>query len=272
MPEPMFRTVRVGPARVLDATVEEVVSAIVALDSQSQRKVLTAYALHVGGINLIARGHQGYVNGLISADVVYADGAATVLLAKVGGARRIERAPTTDIGRPLLAAFASMLSRNVRVALIGGPEGLAGRAARVLESEGGVEVVHASAGYHTDDDALARALHAAAPDVLVVGMGAPIEVEWVERMRPSLPPSVVITCGGWFGFLAGEERRASVLLQKAHLEWAYRLSLAPRRLAARYLLGAWNTLTLLPAQRRMRRAAGLNAQHGRDEAGRLRTR
>lgn len=254
MPKPAVPTVRIGPVRVLDATADEATRAIVALGVSPQSRVRTVYALHVGGINLIARGHQGYVNGLQTADVVYADGAATVVLAKAGGARRIERAPTTDIGRPILTGIGSTLPRNVRVALVGGPDGLADRAARVLESDDGVEIVYTTHGFRTDDEALAAELRAAAPDVLVVGMGAPVEVEWVERMKPSLPPALVVTCGGWFGFLAGDESRAPALMQKAHLEWAYRLSLTPRRLAGRYLLGMWNTLRLLPQQRRARRA------------------
>lgn len=253
MPQSMLPTVQVGPAQVLDATAGEVTNAIAALCAPPQSRVSTAYALHVGGVNLITRGHQGYIAGLRAADIVYADGAATVLLAKAGGATRIERAPTTDIGRPILGAMAALLARNVRVALIGGPEGLADRAARVLEAGPGVEVVYTTHGFRTDDETVADELRAADADVLVVGMGAPIEVDWVERMKPLLPAVVVLTSGGWFGFLAGDEKRAPRFMQKTGLEWAYRLSLTPRRLAARYAVGTWSTARLLVHQWATRR-------------------
>lgn len=268
------QTVPVGPARVLDATLDEVIVAIsrLAAEREADREdgpgaeredapaaepeagVRTVYALHVGGINLMAGSHQAYVDGLRNADLVYADGAAVVFLAKVAGARRIERAATTDIGLPVLAGTSAALGRPVRVALVGGPVGLAERAGAILAARVPVEVVFATDGFRRDEEAVAAELRSVSPDVIIVGMGAPAEVEWVERLKPLLPPATVLTCGGWFTFLVGDERRAPGALQRLNLEWSYRLLQAPKRLFRRYLSGVWNTLRFVPQQRRYRRS------------------
>lgn len=77
------------------------------------------YALHVGG--LLHLDDAEFLEALDGADLVYADGAAVVVLAKAAGAVDIERASTTDIGLPVIAALATRLGRQVRVALVGGP-------------------------------------------------------------------------------------------------------------------------------------------------------
>jgi N-acetylglucosaminyldiphosphoundecaprenol N-acetyl-beta-D-mannosaminyltransferase len=46
-----------------------------------------------------------------------------------------------------------------------------------------------------------------------------------------------LTCGGLFDFLAGDKRRAPAWVQRAGLEWAFRVLLEPRRLFARYFVG-----------------------------------
>lgn len=246
--------VQVGPARVLDMTMDGTIEAVVRLCAAPGSAVRTAYALHVGGINLIAEHHAGYSAGLRAADAVYADGAAAVLLARAGGAHRIERAATTDIGIPVLTRLKSVLNRPVRVALVGGPPGLAERAGQVLESRANAEVTHTSDGFRRDDEVVAEELRRADPDVVFVGMGVPTEVEWAERMKSLLSATTLITCGGWFGFLVGDERRAPVALRRLNLEWAHRLLLAPKRLYPRYVQGTWNTLRLLRGQLLARRS------------------
>ncbi len=75
------------------------------------------------------------------------------------------------------------------------------------------------------------------PDVLWVALGAPREQEFFARHRAALAGvGVVKTSGGLFDFLAGAKRRAPAALQRAGLEWLFRLALEPRRLFMRYLV------------------------------------
>ena len=58
---------------------------------------------------------------------------------------------------------------------------------------------------------------------------------WAAAVRAKLTAKVVVTVGAAFDFHAGRRRQAPRLLQRAGLEWAYRLAQEPRRLWRRYL-------------------------------------
>ncbi|WP_262848542.1 WecB/TagA/CpsF family glycosyltransferase [Mumia quercus] len=244
-------SVPVGPFAVADLTRHDLVRTIVARGSGADQPVV-AYALHVGGLN--ARRDPEFVGSMERADVIYADGGSVVLAARAAGARSIERAPTTDIGWDLLHELRATRGRRPTVALIGGPEGLAERAAAALEAGADVSVVLTAHGYVEDWEPIVEKVRKVSPDMLVVGLGAPREMLWVDRWRAQLPPSIVLTCGGWFGYLAGEEQRAPRLLRRAGLEWIARLAQAPTRLGPRYVRGLWSTLVVTVDARRKRRS------------------
>lgn len=234
---------QIGALSVGDLSQAEVVSAIVDGAVQSAgRRPWRAFALHVGGLN--ARADEEYVTAMAGADLAYADGVSVVALARLAGGTHVERAATTDIGWPVLDGIATGLGRPARVALVGGRAGLARRAGEVAGARQGIEVVLAEHGYHSDWTQTLRQLAACRPDVVLVGLGAPQEMKWVERHLDELPDCLIMTCGGWFGFIAQDEVRAPSLLQRLGLEWVHRTVLDPRRLAARYAVGALSTLSL----------------------------
>jgi N-acetylglucosaminyldiphosphoundecaprenol N-acetyl-beta-D-mannosaminyltransferase len=234
--------VEVGPFWINDAARSDLVAEVVELSLTKTSGPVLAFALHVGGLN--ARHERDFVLAMRQADIVYADGGSVVLLARLAGAENIERAPTTDIGWDVLRGFADKIGRVPRVALIGGSPGLADRAGEVLASAGVIEVVAVEHGYHRDwSDPLAR-VRAARPDVTLVGLGAPREMVWSQEHRDELPPGLLLTCGGWFGHIVGDERRAPRLLRRSGLEWIARVAQSPGRLGPRYARGVGVTAAL----------------------------
>lgn len=235
--------------QVVDASRHQVVEAA---GRPAHARARLVFALHVGG--LLHRGDEEFRVALAAADLVYADGAAIVLLAKLAGARRIERAATTDIGLGVISTLSVELGRPVRLALIGGEPGLADAAAHSLRASSPVTIVMTSHGYFEDDHAIFSSLRDARPDMIIVGLGMPREAKWSYLSQAELPSAVVMTCGGWFGFLAGRERRAPLLLQRTGLEWSYRLLQDFPRLFSRYALGSVAVARLIPGQLKQRRA------------------
>lgn len=235
--------VSVGPFIVADRSFQDLVGDLV-LGSVSVlgQQPFTAYALHVGGLN--ARADRDYVAAMESADAVYADGVSVVLLARLAGGRRIERAGTTDLGWQVLREMSDVLQRPARVALLGGAAGVAADAGLVLTRDAGVEVVAVEHGFHDDWAPVLERLRASSCDVLLVGLGAPFEMKWVNMHHDKLPSSLIMTCGGWFGFLTNAERRAPLWMQRLGLEWTFRLLQAPSRLGRRYGVGALTTARL----------------------------
>lgn len=244
--------VEVGPFKVLDATRTEFVERVVAAGATATGEPVQVFALHVGGLN--ERSNVPFVDAMNRADMVGADGGSVILLAKLAGARTIERVATTDIGWDVLRGLAERLARPVRVALVGGPVGLADRAGRVLAEGAPVHIVHTDHGYHQTWTKPLLALRASTPDVTFVGLGVPNEMVWCQRHRTDLTGRLVLTCGGWFGHIVGDELRAPSILRHSGLEWIARVAQSPRRLAPRYGRGFLSTavLALVTLRRRLR--------------------
>jgi N-acetylglucosaminyldiphosphoundecaprenol N-acetyl-beta-D-mannosaminyltransferase len=192
-------------------------------------------ALHISSLREAAA--PSYSAAVNSADVRYADGASIVALARLAGAKDVARYPTTDLGSDLLDLLATSLHRTVRVALLGGPNGLADEAGKRLEQQGNVVCVGAHHGYSRAWEQTLHEISSTRPDVLFVGLGVPLEHLFVTERRAELPNCFVVTCGGWFGFLTGCESRAPRWMQRAGLEWCFRLAQQPSRLFGRYFLG-----------------------------------
>ena len=222
--------------RVADLTRAELVESLADLAAAPADRAKLVFAMHIGG--LLALGEdEAFAAAMAGADVVYADGVSAQLLARLAGAERIERAVTTDIGWELLAALRKREGRPPRVALVGGPPGLAEAAmARMVEAGAAVEAFTAD-GYRDDWAAAIDELREAGPEVVFVGLGAPREMVWARENRAELPRALTMTCGGWFGYIVGDEPRAPALMRRFYLEWLYRLHLQPRRLGGRYLRG-----------------------------------
>ena len=113
-----------------------------------------------------------------------------------------------------------------------------------------IEVVTYSPPYkpeftEEDNDAIIRAINAADPDLLWIGMTAPKQEKWTYANWDRLDIHCHVgTIGAVFDFFAGTYKRAPLWWQSHSLEWLYRLVKEPKRMWKRYLLGnplfMWN--------------------------------
>lgn len=83
-------------------------------------------------------------------------------------------------------------------------------------------------------DAVAAEIDAARPDVVWVGIGVPKQEKWMAAMRARVDAPVLIGVGAAFDFHAGLIPQAPPWMQRAGLEWSFRLAQEPRRLWRRY--------------------------------------
>lgn len=123
--------------------------------------------------------------------------------------------------------------RGYKLFLLGGRPGVAELAARRLEERfPGLRVVGCHHGYFTDDSEseIIGRINATEPEVLFVGLGVPRQELWMLKNGERLKPAVLIGVGGSFDVLSGRLRRAPQLLQRAGLEWLWRLLRQPWRL------------------------------------------
>jgi exopolysaccharide biosynthesis WecB/TagA/CpsF family protein len=90
----------------------------------------------------------------------------------------------------------------------------------------------------TGQRVLAARIAGAAPDILVMTLGAPVSEIFVHRHRAILPPCWALCCGQAVRVELGLAWRAPMWAGRLNLEWAWRLAHEPRRLAPRYLRDA----------------------------------
>jgi N-acetylglucosaminyldiphosphoundecaprenol N-acetyl-beta-D-mannosaminyltransferase len=176
------------------------------------------------------------------ASLVLADGTPIVLASRLLGRQLPERVAGSDLVPRLFESS----KHSLRVFLLGAAPGVAERAAgRIGVRWNNVQVVGTYSpppGFEHDDAENARilaAIAAAAPDLLIVGLGAPKQELWVHRHRHRLRAKVALCAGATIDFLAGHRRRSPVWMRRVGLEWLHRVCSEPRRLAVRYARDAW---------------------------------
>jgi N-acetylglucosaminyldiphosphoundecaprenol N-acetyl-beta-D-mannosaminyltransferase len=94
-----------------------------------------------------------------------------------------------------------------------------------------------------ENEAVVRRVNAARPDILIVGLGMPLQERWLMENRHTIDAGVALTGGAVFDYVSGGLRRGPRLLTDNGFEWLARLLIEPRRLWRRYLIG--NPLFLL---------------------------
>jgi len=77
------------------------------------------------------------------------------------------------------------------------------------------------------------------PDVVIVGLGAPKQEIWVNNHFEQMNARAALCVGATIDFLAGEQKRAPVWMQKGGVEWLHRMCSQPKRLVKRYAKDAW---------------------------------
>lgn len=180
----------------------------------------------------------------------YVDGVSISVAGRMYGVR-LHKLATTDFAPELMSRLGTRLARPVRVAVIGGEPGTAAAAGARLADSLDVDVVLSEHGYHADWSPVLSSLRELAPDVVILGLGMPLEAQWLMRHHQALPPaSIVVTCGGWLRLLTEDESRSPLLMQRLQLEWLFRLATNPGRTNKRYALGAWNLMRLGAARMR----------------------
>jgi N-acetylglucosaminyldiphosphoundecaprenol N-acetyl-beta-D-mannosaminyltransferase len=187
---------------------------------------------------------RGFLNG---ADVVFCDGAGVMLAARLLGGRIPERITYADwVWR--LAAFAE--TQGFSMYLLGARPGVAEEAARRLKARyPDLEIVGVRHGFFDhaagspENEVVVREINDARPDILLVGLGMPLQEYWLMENRARLQAGVALTGGAVFDYVSGGLRRGPRVLTDNGFEWLARLLVEPRRLWRRYLIG--NPLFLL---------------------------
>jgi len=178
------------------------------------------------------------MEAVLSLGLVVPDGQPLVWALKALGHRRATRV----YGPDLMAGFCARAAHDATpIYLYGGktPAALALLEERLRERFPGLRIV---GGYSppfrdlsaAEEDEVIERIDASGAAVVWVGIGQPKQERWMAHMRPRLAAPLLVGVGAAFDFHAGLLAQAPSWMQRAGLEWAYRLVREPRRLWRRY--------------------------------------
>lgn len=85
-----------------------------------------------------------------------------------------------------------------------------------------------------EDAEIVKTINEANPDFVWVGLGAPKQEVWMAAHEDRVK-GLMIGVGAAFDYECGNIKRAPMWMQKANLEWFYRLMQDPKRLFSRYI-------------------------------------
>lgn len=178
---------------------------------------------------------------LNEAEVVFCDGVGVMLAARLLGRRIPERITYADWAWRL-ASYAA--AERFTLYFLGAHPGVAEKAAEKLKGRyPDLRVSGIQHGYFDrsaggpENEAVIEKINAAAPDILLVGFGMPVQERWLMENWDRIDARVALTGGAVFDYISGELRRGPPILTENGFEWLARLLVEPRRLWRRYVVG-----------------------------------
>jgi N-acetylglucosaminyldiphosphoundecaprenol N-acetyl-beta-D-mannosaminyltransferase len=190
---------------------------------------------------------------LLSSDGIDADGQPLVLSSWFLPISLPERCSTTDL-MPVLAEVGQ--EKGISFYFLGAHESENATAVEALQrAYPKLKIAGRRNGYfsRSEETSVVEHIRNARPDILLIGMGVPLEQQFVMRNRSKLVGvGAIKTCGGLIDRLAGRIRRPPPWIQQAGLEWLIRMCSDPRRFFWRYAITSPHALYLLLTKTRQR--------------------
>ena len=168
-------------------------------------------------------------------DIINADGKAIVWASKLLNRPVPERVAGIDLMQELVELAAK---RNYKIFFLGAKEDIVNDVVQKYSKLHGPEIVAGFRdGYFSSDEEVVVAQHIAksGADMLFVAITSPKKEIFLNTYSSVLKVPFTMGVGGSFDVVAGRVKRAPLWMQKAGLEWFYRVIQEPSRMWKRYM-------------------------------------
>ncbi len=181
-----------------------------------------------------------------SADLINADGQAVVWASKILGNPLKERVAGIDLMQNLVKRAKE---KGYKIFFLGAREEVVKKVVDIYAEQYGKKII---AGYRNgyfnedEEEKIARQIADSNADILFVAISSPKKEIFLEKHKKTLKKiPFIMGVGGSFDVVSGKIKRAPQWMQKAGLEWFYRLLQEPRRMWKRYLVGNTKFIALV---------------------------
>lgn len=175
-----------------------------------------------------------------NADLILTDGKPLLWIARWYGTPIKEKISGSDLF-PLLCEMSA--KKGYKMFFLGAAEGVATKAAdNLMKSYPGLNVVGTYSppyGFEQDEPEMKKItsmIKEKQPHILIVGLGCPKQEKFILHNREKLGVPISLGLGASLDFEAGNIKRAPNWMADHGLEWAFRITQDPKRLAKRYLV------------------------------------
>lgn len=166
-------------------------------------------------------------------DEVHADGIVLVLFLRWFGVARVRRI-SFDMSSFAPQLFEKAVHKRYRIYLIGATsEEIAAAAARIQQAFPALRIDGFRDGYFENEKERKRVLESivsSAPDIVICGMGTPLQERFLADLRAAGWSGSGYTCGGFFHQSAHRLHYYPVWIDRLNLRWAYRIYREPKLL------------------------------------------
>lgn len=215
-------------------------SSIMVADENGREKVLKELEtcnkptilsfLNAHGFN-VAWSEEKFLEALSQSDMILRDGVGMKAALRLFGQDAGLNMNGTDLIPEILER-----QKQRRVAVLGTRDPWLSQAVDKLKVQG-VNVVWSDHGFHPTDY-YAEAARAYQPDLIVLAMGMPKQEYVAVALKEGLSePCLIVNGGAIIDFIGERVQRAPEAFRDSGFEWLYRLTLEPKRLFCRYILG-----------------------------------
>lgn len=233
-----METVDILGVRIHNADMDETVSRIETFLSERKKQ----YAIFTPNVDFIVKAQKDkeFRDILNAADLSVPDGKWLVWGGRFLGKKLKEKVSGSGLFFRLCETSAA---KGYRIFLLGAAPGVADKAkTRLQDRYPGLNIVGTYSppmGFENDRQELEktfRAVSAASPDILIVGLGAPKQERFIFEHKKDCGAVVSLGLGASIDFAAGVIRMPPNWMKKSGTAWLWRLIREPRRLWKRYLV------------------------------------
>jgi N-acetylglucosaminyldiphosphoundecaprenol N-acetyl-beta-D-mannosaminyltransferase len=172
---------------------------------------------------------------VLDCDLITVDGQPVIWVSRLFKCTIKERVTGVDLFDALMARCAES---GLRPYLLGARQEIVAKTVDALKARyPKLQLAGWRNGYWMADEEsnIVQEIMRARPDVLCMAVGSPKQELFLGRWKKEMGVPFVMGVGGSFDVTAGVLRRAPGWMQRAGLEWLFRLAQEPRRLWRRYL-------------------------------------
>lgn len=207
---------------------------IAEIDKRISQKTFTQHVVINVAKLINMRDDKKLFNSVQSCDIINIDGMGVVWGARLLGHAVPERVAGCDLFMELMQLSAQ---KSYPIFLLGATDDVVSGTRQVLETRfPSLQIAGHHNGYFWDDEAaVVEKVRASGARLLFVAISSPMKENFIERWKHELGVDFVMGVGGTFDVVAGKVTRAPVWMQRAGMEWLFRLLQEPRRMWHRYL-------------------------------------